>query len=86
MRHLEGVSDSPWRAELGERIHEARKSKGWGWRAAERWSSVPATTWRRAEQGLSVNDRALIGIAAAFGWRPGECFQVMADAVNDKAG
>ncbi len=77
------MSESPWRATLGTRIRDARQERGWGWRAIGRRSSVPVTTWRRIELGHPANDHALLGIAETLGWDRGECFRIMADALDD---
>lgn len=79
------MSESPWRDALGEQVHEARLARGWTWGAVDSRTSVPATTWRRVEQGRPCGDHALIGIADALGWDRGECFRILADAVEKDA-
>lgn len=77
---------TPWRLALGARVKEERLARGWGLRRAEAISGVSETTWRHLEAGRQVGDHALIGVAEAFGWDRGECFRVLADALDEQQG
>lgn len=73
---------APWRAALGARVRAARMEKGWSVRRAEGVRGVPQTTWRHVEAGWNVNDEQLIEVARTLGWPSGECFRIMADALD----
>lgn len=79
------MSDAPWRVTLGQQVREARLARGWGWTTVDRRTSVAVTTWRRVENGRPAGDHALIGISEALGWDRGECFRILADALDKEA-
>lgn len=78
------MSASPWRIALGVRVRSCRLERGWTRRQVAFKSDVPETTWRRIETGSSaVSDVSLIAVADTLGWSRGECFRVMAEALDD---
>lgn len=83
-RDHDGMSVQPWRVALGRRVHDARMDRGWSWGAVDRLTEIAPTTWRRVEEGRETGDHALLGIADALGWDKGECFRIMADALDGK--
>ena len=77
---------TPWRLALGARVRARRDALEWSLRRAEVVSGVPEATWRHLEAGRQVGDHALIGVAEAFGWDRGECFRILADALDKQQG
>lgn len=74
---------APWRVVLGDRVRAARRGKRWSRRRAEGASGVPASTWQNIEAGREVRDYSLIRVAEALGWDRGECFRIIADALDE---
>lgn len=44
---------------------------------------MSASTWQNIEAGREVRDYSLIRVAETLGWDRGECFRVMADALEE---
>lgn len=73
----------PWRAALGARVRECRMDRGWSVRKVATKSHVAQTTWRRLEAGEPVSDWTLIEVADVLGWPRGQCFRIIAKALDD---
>lgn len=53
------------RRELGQRVEAARLARGWGKERAAREAEISAITWKRIEDGLTVQDAKLAKALAA---------------------
>lgn len=59
------------RTTLGEAVTLARLDNGWGKEEAARQAGISSITWKRVEDGQSVQDVKLRAIEVALGWPPG---------------
>lgn len=57
-------------AELGARVEAARLSRGWGKERAAREAEISAITWKRIEDGLSVQDAKRAAALRVLGLDP----------------